>query len=77
MILLAAKAFVLVMAVTILAPKTKAKYWSCKMWSKKSVTKVTKGSSDENELLNELDESEALSDKQKKLSTCNPEKNRR
>ena len=24
-------------------PKTKARYWSCKMWSKKSVTKVTKG----------------------------------
>jgi hypothetical protein len=48
-------------------PKTKAKYWSCKMWSKKSVTKVTKGSSAEDELLNELDESEALTDKQKKL----------
>jgi hypothetical protein len=25
-------------------PKTKARYWSCKMWSKKSVTQVTKGS---------------------------------
>ena len=24
-------------------PKTKARYWSCKMWSKKSVTNVTKG----------------------------------
>ena len=24
-------------------PKTKARYWSCKMWSKKSVTKMTKG----------------------------------
>lgn len=24
-------------------PKTKAKYWSCKMWSKKSVTNVTDG----------------------------------
>ena len=54
-------------------PKTKARYWSCKMWSKKSVTKVTKGSSPEsllaaeNELLTELDESEALTDKQKKL----------
>ena len=55
-------------------PKTKAKYWSCKMWSKKSVTKVTKGSSPEvllaaeNELLEELDESEsALTEKQKKL----------
>ncbi len=54
-------------------PKTKAKYWSCKMWSKKSVTKVTKGSdaqdeiNAENKLLSELDESEALSEKQKKL----------
>ncbi len=55
-------------------PKTKARYWSCKMWSKKSVTKVTKGSSPEvllaaeNELLEELDESEsALTEKQKKL----------
>ena len=25
-------------------PKTKARYWSCKMWSKKSVTQMTKGS---------------------------------
>ena len=25
-------------------PKTKARYWSCKMWSKKSVTDMTKGS---------------------------------
>lgn len=25
-------------------PKWKARYWSCKMWSKKSVTKMTKGS---------------------------------
>lgn len=55
-------------------PKWKAKYWSCKMWSKKSVTKVTKGSSPElllaaeNELLAELDESQSeLSEKQKKL----------
>jgi len=40
-------------------PKTKAKYWSCKMWSKKSVTKVTKGEESEAELLNELDESES------------------
>jgi len=48
-------------------PKTKAKYWSCKMWSKKSVTKVTKGSVEE-DLLHDLDESEsALSEKQKKL----------
>lgn len=38
-------------------PKTKARYWSCKMWSKKSVTNVTKGS--EGELLKDLDESEA------------------
>lgn len=46
-------------------PKTKAKYWSCKMWSKKSVTKVTKGSNPElleaaeEELAAELDESES------------------
>jgi hypothetical protein len=47
-------------------PKTKARYWSCKMWSKKSVTNVTKGS--EEELLKDLDESEAeLTEKQKKL----------
>ncbi len=24
-------------------PKTKAKYWSCKMWSKKPVSKILKG----------------------------------
>lgn len=48
-------------------PKTKAKYWSCKMWSKKSVTKVTKGSV-EDDLLYDLDESEsALTEKQKTL----------
>jgi len=41
-------------------PKTKARYWSCKMWSKKSVTKVTKGASYlTQELLEHLDESEA------------------
>lgn len=40
-------------------PKTKAKYWSCKMWSKKSVTKMTKGEEAEAELLEELDESES------------------
>lgn len=40
-------------------PKTKAKYWSCKMWSKKSVTKMTKGEEVEAELLEELDESES------------------
>ena len=41
--------------------KTKAGYWSCKMWSQKSVTKVTKGSDFELEeaLLEYLDESEA------------------
>ena len=38
-------------------PKTKAKYWSCKMWSKKSVTDVTKGS--EENLLAYLDESDS------------------
>ena len=39
-------------------PKTKARYWSCKMWSKKSVTKVTKGEESE-ENTNEEDEAEA------------------
>ena len=50
-------------------PKTKAKYWSCKMWSKKSVTKVTKGEEEaEEEIVDFLDESEsALTEKQKKL----------
>jgi hypothetical protein len=52
-------------------PKTKAKYWSCKMWSKKSVTKVTKGSEEaeaEKALLEWLDESDSgLTEKQKKL----------
>ena len=50
-------------------PKTKAKYWSCKMWSKKSVTKVTKAEEEaEEEILDFLDESEsALTEKQKKL----------
>ena len=58
-------------------PKTKARYWSCKMWSKKSVTKVTKGSDEMYEdLIDYLDESEAagnykdkaeLTEKQKKL----------
>jgi len=48
-------------------PKTKAKYWSCKMWSKKSVTNVTKGSEEE-ALINSLDESDSeLTDEQKKL----------
>jgi hypothetical protein len=41
-------------------PKTKAKYWSCKMWSKKSVTKVTKGEEEtDEEILEFLDESDA------------------
>ena len=41
-------------------PKTKARYWSCKMWSNKSVTNVTKGSEiTEDEMLAYLDESEA------------------
>ena len=45
-------------------PKTKARYWSCKMWSKKSVTKVTKG---EEENLEEPEESsEATEDYMKK-----------
>jgi hypothetical protein len=50
-------------------PKTKAKYWSCKMWSKKSVTKVTKGEEGAEEEMTEfLDESEsALTEQQKKL----------
>jgi hypothetical protein len=40
-------------------PKTKARYWSCKMWeSKKSVTDYTKGSEDEDDILDDLDESE-------------------
>ena len=40
-------------------PKTKARYWSCKMWSAKSVTKVTKGSEflSEEEIIEFLDES--------------------
>lgn len=41
-------------------PKTKAKYWSCKMWSKKSVTKMTKGTAEiEEEIAEFLDESES------------------
>lgn len=45
-------------------PKTKAKYWSCKMWSKKSVTKMTKGEEQsfeklEDEMAEFLDESDA------------------
>ncbi len=50
-------------------PKWKARYWSCKMWSKKSVTKVTKGSElSDDELIDLLDESDAeLTKDQKKL----------
>ena len=41
-------------------PKTKARYWSCKMWSNKSVTNVTKGSEiTEEDFLSFLDESDA------------------
>jgi len=42
-------------------PKTKARYWSCKMWeSKKTVTDQTKGSTiTEEEMLAYLDESNA------------------
>ena len=41
-------------------PKTKAKYWSCKMWSKKSVKSVTKGEAElEDEMVDFLDESDA------------------
>ena len=39
-------------------PKTKARYWSCKMWSKKSVTKVTKGEEGQ-ENTNQEDKAEA------------------
>ena len=37
-------------------PKTKARYWSCKMWSKKSVTNVTKGEEDSQEEIEEKEE---------------------
>ena len=40
-------------------PKWKARYWSCKMWSQKSVTKVTKGESGEDDEVESLDESES------------------
>jgi len=41
-------------------PKWKARYWSCRMWSGKSVNKITKGTDmSEKELLEFLDESEA------------------
>lgn len=50
-------------------PKWKAKYWSCRMWSGKSVNKITKGSDiSEVDILAFLDESEGeLTDQQKKL----------
>lgn len=37
-------------------PKTKARYWSCKMWSKKSVTNVTKGEEDSQKEIEEKEE---------------------
>jgi hypothetical protein len=37
-------------------PKTKARYWSCKMWSKKSVTNVTKGEESTEEPVEETEE---------------------
>jgi hypothetical protein len=40
-------------------PKTKARYWSCKMWSKKSVTKVTKGEEEVEDNSESEDETEA------------------
>lgn len=40
-------------------PKTKAKYWSCKMWSKKPVSKVASNSDFEEQVLEMLDESES------------------
>jgi hypothetical protein len=40
-------------------PKTKARYWSCKMWSKKSVTKVTKGEEEIEDNSESEDETEA------------------
>lgn len=48
-------------------PKWKAKYWSCRMWSKKSVTNVTKGSElSDDELIDLLDESDAELTKEQK-----------
>lgn len=42
-------------------PKWKARYWSCKMWSQKSVTQMTKGEKSDgtDEELDSLDESES------------------
>lgn len=45
-------------------PKTKAKYWSCKMWSKKPVSKVSSSIDFEEEILEMLDESEVSESKQ-------------
>lgn len=40
-------------------PKTKAKYWSCKMWSKKPVSKVSSSEDFEDQILDMLDESDS------------------
>ncbi len=50
-------------------PKWKARYWSCRMWSGRSVNKITKGGDmSEQDILTFLDESEAeLTEQQKKL----------
>lgn len=50
-------------------PKWKARYWSCRMWSGRSVNKITKGSDmTPEEIIAFLDESEAeLTKEQKKL----------
>lgn len=48
-------------------PKWKARYWSCRMWSGRSVNKITKGSDmTDEEVLIFLDESEAELTKQQK-----------
>lgn len=44
-------------------PKTKAKYWSCKMWSKKPVSKVSSSVDFEEDILEMLDESEVSESK--------------
>ena len=44
-------------------PKTKAKYWSCKMWSKKPVSKVSSSIDFEEDVLEMLDESEVSESK--------------
>ena len=45
--------------VIILGQKTKAKYWSCRMWSKKPVSKVSSSVDYEDQILDMIDESEA------------------